>query len=397
MKPIKYRYTLKAKTKELEARTEAELVLAEISGAFAYTTDNDQKTYKKFQFSLETHIIPRHFGTIKEKRGVKNYVYNKKIVDENNKYNKSFRTKIKDFEANIETTNIHFKNLEPTANEVKTYLTSLYGRDQRKPTETNTILNFVNNHISHLESIIGKGRKDEIKNTTINSFRNLPPILKRYNEYTNKSLSFENLDEKTYREIWDVVNDIRTGNKTIPSYTLKPKAPLAQNTIKAYQTYFIKICKLAVKKGIEVKLDLADTNLINEASTGLNEKTLAYLYESDLIKVLNYKPTSTNLKLAKDYIIIASQTGMRLQSMLEANGREIELHNENGYNFYYIHTFQEKTKTQCLTPLFKHALKTIRENNNKFPNFNTIKLANLNKNIRKILTARFKLSNPLIP
>lgn len=386
MKPIKYRYTLKAKYKDLEARTEAELVLAEISGAFTHTTDNSQITYKKFQFSLETNIVPKYFGIIKEKRGVKNYVYDKTIVNENNKYNKSFRSKIKDFETNIENANTHFKNLEPTPKEVKAYLTGIYGRDKRQPKETTTILNFVNNHIIQLESIIGKGRKDEIKNSTINSYRNIPPLIKRYNEYTNKSLSFENLNESIYWEFWDVINEIRTGNKSIPSYTLKPKPPLSQNTVKTYQTYFVKICKLAVKKGIEVNLDLTDTNLVNEASNGNTEKTLAYLNENDIKKVLEYKPTSKNLILAKDYIIIASQTGMRLQSMLEANGREIELHNENGYNFYYIHTYQEKTKTECLTPIFKHALKIIKENSNKFPNFNTITLQNLNKNIRKILT-----------
>ena len=45
---------------------------------------------------------------------------------------------------------------------------------------------------------------------------------------------------------------------------------------------------------------------------------------------------------------------------------------ENDYDFYYIHTFQEKTKTQCFTPLFKIAFQIIKENNNHFPNFNEL-------------------------
>lgn len=385
MKPIKYRYILKSKNKDLEARTKAELVLAEISGAFLNTTDNGLIKYKKFQFSLETHVAPKYFGVIKEKRGFKNYVYDKTTVEENNKYNKTFRTKINDFETIIENANIHFRNLDPTSEDVKEYLTLAYGRDKRKPKETHTILNYVTNHISYLENIIGKGRKNEVQNTTINSYRNLEPIIRRYNEYTKESLSFENLNEYTYRDIWDVVNDIRTGVKKIDSYTLKPKKPLAQSTVRLYQIYFLKICKIAVKNGIEIGLDLHDTNLINDISNTPSEKTSAHLKENDLKKVIEYIPTSKNLKLAKDYIILASQTGMRYQSMKEANGREIELHNENDYNFFYIHTHQKKTKSQCVTPLFKLALDTINENNGMFPNFTTLTLMNLNLNIKKLL------------
>jgi len=385
MKAIKFRYILKAKTKVLEDRISPELALVEISGAFGYKTDNTKKIYNKFQYSLEASIIPKHFGTIKEKRGIQNYVYNKEVVEANSKYNKPFRNAVKDFETNIENVRINFKDKQPTAKEVKDYLMLISKRSERKTIEFHTIINFLQNQIKHLESIIGQGRKDEVKNTTINSFRNLIPILNRYTEATKTELLFENLDEKTYRDIWNVVNNIRTGKVKIESYTQKPKAPLAQNTIKAYQTYFIKLCKLAQKNSIDIKLDLTDTNLINEATQEHNDKTQAFLKETDIEKVINYIPTNTSLKLARNYIIIASQTGMRLQSMLEANNRKIELIKENDYDFYYIHTFQEKTKTQCFTPLFKIAFQIIKDNNNHFPNFNELKLSNLNNNIRKVL------------
>jgi len=386
MKAVKVRYLLKAKTKVLEDRNTPELVHAEISGAFTRKIDT-KIYYDKFQFSLETSILPKYFGVIKEKRGVKNFVYDKDTVAKNYKNNKQFRDKLKKFETDIEIAIAHFYDEEPTAKEFKDYLMSVSNRNARRTKETFTVIKFLKNHIHHLESIIGSGRRDEVKDSTIDAFRNIIPWLNRYEEATNNVLTFENLNEKTYREIWDVANNIRQGKIKIASYDYNPKPAFAPNTIRVYQTYLLLLCKQAKKDGIEIKLDYSDKNLINEALKGHTEKTKAYISENDLQKVINYVPLTPNLKLAKEYIILASLTGMRLQSMLEANNREIELCNdkENGYDFYYLHTIQEKTGTECYTPLFGDALTIIQNNGNRFPNFNTIMLANLNKNIRKVL------------
>lgn len=64
MKALTYRYKLKAKSKSLDVRTSPELVLAEISGAFANKVDGIVK-YKKFQYSLEVSVLPKHFGIVR--------------------------------------------------------------------------------------------------------------------------------------------------------------------------------------------------------------------------------------------------------------------------------------------------------------------------------------------
>jgi hypothetical protein len=384
MKALTYRYKLKAKSKHLDKRINPELVLAEISGAFSNNVDGIVK-YRKFQYSLEVSVLPKYFGVIREKRGVNNFVYDPATVKASEKYNKLFRNKIADFESDIDTAATHFKNQEPTAEEVKNYLLSISGREKRKPVETFAVVNFLNSHINHLESLIGSGRKDEVKDTSINSYRNLIPIINRYQEATKVKLTFDKLTEELYREIWEVVNSIRIGKIKIESYQQNPKKGFATNTLKAYQTYFIKLCKTAQKQGINIPLDLTDTNLINVTEKNKSEKTEAFLKENDLLKIIQYLPTTEYLKLAKKYIIIASQTGMRLQSMTEAKGRKIQICNENKDSFYYIHTIQEKTKTECYTPLFSTALKIIQENDSTFPDFSKIALANLNINIRKVL------------
>ncbi|PZX94927.1 hypothetical protein DOS84_05095 [Flavobacterium aquariorum] len=384
MKALTYRYKLKARSKHLDKRISPELVLAEISGAFANNVDGIVK-YKKFQYSLEVSVLPKYFGILREKRGVNNFVYDPATVKANEKYNKLLRNKIADFESDIETAATHFKNQEPTADEVKNYLLFISGREKRKPVETFAVINFLNNHITHLENLIGSNRKDEVKDTTINSYRNLVPIIKRYQEAKNIKLTFEKLNEELYREIWEVVNDIRTGKVKIESYKQNAKKSFATNTLKAYQTYFIQLCKIVKKQGISIPLDLTDTNLINATEKNKSDKTEAFLKEDDLLKIIDYVPTTEYLELAKKYILIASQTGMRLQSMQEAKDRNIQICNENENTFYFIHTVQAKTNTECYTPLFSTALKIIQKNGNAFPDFSNIALANLNINIRKVL------------
>jgi hypothetical protein len=384
MKAITHRYILKSKSKTLENRTKPELVMAEVSGAFK--SKNDEKSsYKKFQFSLEVSVLPQHFGVIREKRGKMGYVYDPNTVKKSERFNKLLRNKIADFEFNIEDAAMYFRNQNPTAEQVKNYLFSITGREKRKPQESFEILSFLTSHITHLENLVGSGRKDEVKENTINSFRNLVPLVKRYQQAKSK-LVFENLNEELYRDFWDVSNKIKTGELEIDGYKSKSKEKFAPNTIKAYQNYFILLCKAARKQLINIPLDLSDTNLINSAEKNKTAKTDAFLKEEDILKVMKSKPVSKNMILAKEYIIIASQTGMRLQSMQEAKGRSIGLCTSSKNVFYYLHTIQEKTSTECYTPMFSTALEIIKKNNYKFPDFTGITLANLNINIRSVLS-----------
>ena len=386
MKQPTVRYLLKSKQNNIELRNSPEMVYAEVSGGFITQIDSDVVKYNKFRISLEVKVIPKYFGIIKEKKGTKNYVFDKITVANSEKFNKAFRNRLSEFENLLEIAYFHFQKTEPTAQEFKEYLIVLDGRKERKPKKIFTVLNYYLNHIKELESRIGSGRKDEIKKTSISTYKNVIPSIKRYNEYLGKELTFEDINESKYREIWRVLNGIRTGEIKIPSYKLKSKSKLANGTIKTYQTCLIASWKAAVKDGVIINLDLNDPNLINKSTTEASKKTSAYLSESDIFKVINYKPITEYNKIAKEYIIIACLTGMRLQSMREASNRKIESYFEDGINFYYIHTFQQKTNSECLTPLFHEALSLINSNSNKFPDFKDIKLQNLNDNIRRVLS-----------
>lgn len=385
-KPV-IRFFLKSQNKIISERENPEPLYAEVSAGFGKIIDGKQFN-DKFQISLSVKVKPQHFGEIKEKRGVKNYVYSAEIMAKNHLVTSQPRKKIDEFIEAVNTVERKHHNKYPTKDEFKESLLAELPWNVEKKPETNTVLKFLNDTIKYQVSIIGSGQNDEIKEKTINSYRNLIPIIERYQQATKKTLTFENLDESTYRNIWVVSDQIVKGELKIETYTKKPNTRgLAPNTKKAYQTYLILLCKKAYKKKIKIKLDLLDRDLINAVDYSENKKTQAYLSETQLLKVLDYIPTSPNLKLAKEYIIIACLTGMRKQSMEEANGRKIEAYNEGTYNFNYILTRQEKTKTECLTPIFPMVEKIITDNDKKFPDFTIerISLANLNINIRKIL------------
>lgn len=276
MKNPKIRFFLKSNQKDIELRNSPEPLYASVSAGFGKIIDGKQFN-EKFFVSLETKVKPQHFGTIKEKRGVKNFVYSSEIMGKNHLVTVNPRKKIDDFIEAVNTVKKKYENQYPTISEFKNSLLDELGRNEEKKTNTITVLKFLNETINHLVSIIGSGQKDEVKNTTINSYRNIIPIIERYQLATKKILTFENLDETTYREIWIISDKIVKGEIKLESYTRKPnKKGLAPNTKKAYQTYLILLCKRAYKKKIKIKLDLLDKDLINNVDSEENEKNTGF-------------------------------------------------------------------------------------------------------------------------
>jgi len=382
MKNITIRYYLVNKIKDLEKRVEPEAVWAEISGAFRNSL-NGVTVYKKFKFSLDTKIKPIYFGSIQEKRGLKNFKYDNTVINNNKNQNKLLRAKMSNLEDCKDITIQHFNriNINPTIIEFQSLLKQLV-RGNTTQKEDYTFHYFLEKHITYLEGLKGGVNNDEVKDRTIDAYRNLRPHLNNWAN-TNGDLKFSHLDEKKYHEFWEFI--------------IQKKAK-AKSTIHKYQTYFIKICKVAKKEGIIFDLDLNDKNLIvNITKEKPSEKTKANLSETDLQKIIDLKivarktcrseKTQANLELAKDFIIISSFTGMRWQSMIECGGRKMEQHKTKEFNFWHIYTVQEKTDTDCLTPIFRPAFEIIKANNNKFPDFSSkrITLLNMNNNIRKVL------------
>jgi hypothetical protein len=392
MKNIKTRLILKGRNKHATLRTAKELVLAEVSAGFK-AMQNATAVYSKFQISLECQIKPQHFGLDDS-----NYKFDKDVFEKYSKQNAAVKTRIRTLEAAIDAVDNHFTLIEhqPSAQEFKKELFVRLGREKRK-TETKkiipSVLSFLRVKIETDEKNINSNRKDEIKDNSIKTYRTLEGYIEKYQQYTGSVLQFADFDKEqvTWWNFWDVQDDILRGKITLPKIEGKRKQTHLEygftfNSVKKYQSALCKVLKLARKQDIDFALDVTDTNLIVKSTP--SHKDL-YINQAHLQKIIDCKPTTPELQEAKDYVILASLTGMRYQSMAEAHISQIEYYDEDGYDFNYIHSKQGKTNTECMIPLLKPVLEITQRHGNQFPKFS--ENATINKSV-KILFEIFDIS-----
>lgn len=370
MKSVDIRYHLKTKSPMPPAsqRTKKEPVYAEFSGGFFYIVDG-KKIYKKFKYSLQCKILPQHFGLFDDKGTVK---FDIEIFKKFSKLNMLVKTKMNLLEAASNKCEVHFTTMQhtPTAEEFQRELLTRLGKKDREEAKTYTILPYLKKKIEYFKSIKGSGRKDELEDETIKVYGTLAGYIENYENVKNYKLTFENFNEAKYWDFWTVADEIVLG-KIIPPerdghrrQSIKPTG-LMMSSVRKYQKTFMRVLKMAnTKDKIKVTLDYSDANLILEDKPSAKD---IFINDENLKTVTEYIASDYELQLAKDYIIIASLTGMRFQSMDEANIAEISVCNEMGYNFKYIHSIQEKTKTQCFIPLFEPVREIIERRGGKFP------------------------------
>lgn len=364
---MKTRYFLKQNNKPIEERLKKELVYAECSDKFGTNIDGVKK-YEKFQISLDAYVTPQHFGILKSKRGSSNFYYDPTTIEKNKIHTSDLKQAIIDFDQHINTTKQFFRNSRPTKEEFKKRLELVSNIKGKSVAETLSVGSFIRKRIEFFKSIIGTGHPEAIKENSIANFQSLLAVIENYAE-VKKTVTFENLKE-LYTDIWDIQDEIVRGKiilKTKKGYK-KPvnQYGIATSTISLYQNCLRQICETAINEGISVSLSVTNKKLIHK--TQKSSKQYA-INNEDLLKIYQHTPSSERLQKAKDYIMFSSLVGMRLQSVLQLVGNPIETYDRKGIKFDYVYTIQEKTGTECHTPLFKIAKEIIIRNGNKLPNF----------------------------
>lgn len=152
----------------------------------------------------------------------------------------------------------------------------------------------------------------------------------------------------------------------------------ARNILSNLKTFV----KHAQKKNLMLGVNLNDDTL--NYSVNHNAKSNLY-YSNELLEhIYDYDPLNVKTQIAKDYILIASLSGMRYQSVCELNEYSIkELKNEEGESFYAMANIARKTRNELLSPIFK-PVKEIYLRNECFPTFPD--LVSLNKYIKELFT-----------
>jgi hypothetical protein len=365
-KPV-INYVLEAKSKKASERRKPELITARVSGGWCEYL-NEKKTYQTFKVSLKCTIKPLNFG-----KQENNYKYDEVIFTNFSKSNAGVKNAMRQLESKIDKvySNFLLHDKEASKDEFRDELFIQLNKTKRAVKQNMTIGSYLGNKISYFESLIGSGQKKELSDGRIKTFRTLLFYINKYNFHYNTTLTFEALNEKVYREFWNFQDDVLRGNIALPKFEGKRGQQIkvngfSVNGIIKYQKALVLICKQAKSDNIAIALDITDPNLILEERPTSKD---IFIDEANLKKIIAYKAIEQNIQNAKDYVLLASMTGMRYESMIDATNEKIEYHKDNNHEFSFIHSDQGKTQTECVIPLLPTAMEILKANGNSFPKF----------------------------
>lgn len=380
MKNIKKRYYLEPKATKVEDRIKPELIMAEINYGYATITPKGQKRHKPTRFSLQVSIKPSSFG-----KPETNFKFDEEIFKKATKNNATIKNRMLNFEtalSEIESAHV-LARTTPTPQQLKESLTEKLRPDVIKAPKDN-VLSYLYRKIEKEKSDSGKSKKTSKGLNTIKTYVTVSHLIENYELATNTKLMFEALDNDKYWHIWDVLDDILKGkievnNPNQPKKQRKQPDGYLVTSIRKYQKALLTTLRQANKDGFKMPLDLNDKELILEDVEASKD---FYVEVDELKKVISTDVTfDPVLQSAKEYLIVACLTGLRFESMEELHDLNIEHYSDDKYDFKYIHSKYNKTKTEVFIPLLKPIL-SILELRNKLPQ--VADNASTNKNLKKL-------------
>lgn len=377
MKNIKIRYYLEPKSNNVDERTKPELIMAEIGYGYFRINNKREKRYTPVRLSLQENILPVKFG-----KKETNFKFDEAVFKKASNNNSTVKTKMGRFEIALDEIAIQYilKNEVPTPKELSSKLT-IKLRTEFVAIPKLGILDYMYDKIAKEIENSGKSMKKSKRLNTIKPYTTVSHLIENYQIATNEKLTFEEFNEKKYWHFWDVLDDILKDKIKVVNPNQKRKQRKQDYgylvvTIRKYQKVLLTTLKEAVKDGFKIPLDVHDSNLILEDVEAVKD----FYVETELLKQIIKADVvyDAKLQMAKDYFIVASLTGMRYESMEEAQTKEIQTCGDYGYSFKYIHSVHNKTKTEVYVPLFKPVLDIIEQGG--FPKVPTN--SEINKNLK---------------
>ncbi len=382
MKNIKIRYYLEPKTKNVDERIKPELIMVEISYGYAVINSQGKKRHTPVRYSLQENILPVKFG-----KKETNFKFDEAIFKKSSSNNSTVKTKMLLFEGALnEISNEYISKREiPPPKELTAKLVNKL-RTELVVEPILSILEYLYAKIEKEKVNSGKSMKKSKRLNTIKTYETVSHLIENYQIATNEKLLFEEFNETKYWGLWNVLDDILKDKINIVNPNQKRKQRKQDYgylviSIRKHQKTLLATLKEATREGFKVLLDVHDTNLVLEDVGATKD----FYVDTALIKQIIDADVAFDEKLqtAKDYFIIASLTGMRYESMEEAQKTEIQTCNDGKYNFDFIHSIHNKTSTQVYIPFLK-PVREIIDRNGMFPK------VPLNSEINEYLKLLFK-------
>jgi hypothetical protein len=360
MKNIKIRYYLEPKSKNVDERTSPELIMVEIGYGYFRINNKGQKRYTPVRLSLQENILPIKFG-----KKETNFKYDEAVFKKASVNNSTVKTKMLQFENLLnEIANQYVTKKEvPTPKELSNELTVKL-RTEFVSIPQLGVLDFMYDKIAKEKENSGKSMKKSKRLNSIKPYTTVSHLIENYQIATNEILTFEEFNQKKYWHFWDVLDDILKDEIKVfnPNQSRKQRKQdygYLVVTIRKYQKVLLSTLKEAIKEGFVIPLDVYDSNLVLEDV----EAVKGFYVETGLLKKIIDADVIYDIKLqiAKDYFIVASLTGMRYESMYEAQAKEIQTYEDSRFSIKYIHSIHNKTKTEVYVPLFRPVLDIIEK------------------------------------
>ncbi|GAA3608903.1 hypothetical protein Q4Q39_17465 [Flavivirga amylovorans] len=216
-------------------------------------------------------------------------------------------------------------------------------------------------------------------------------MFENYQIATKKEVFFSDFNNKQFQwKFFGVVDSIYRGEIEVdnPNQTKKQrKDPTGYNvkSINKYIKLLHRVLRLGKRDGYNMTLDLEDSNLMLENPPAEKE---IYINESELEKIINTEVHEPELLNAKQYLILASLMGLRIEDMTTLCTLKPKLYSNNGKSFKGVKVYVNKTKTEVIIPLLKPVQDVLNKNMGKFPVFKE----SVNKHL-KILCALLKIDS----
>lgn len=368
METPRIRYYLENQKRLLtEDRNKKEPIMVEINYKYVRFDKKGKKRYVPFRISLKGSILPERFGLVSS-----NFKFDNDVFKKATRNNASIRTKISRLEIAIDklVDRYELKEVVPSPEKFKNDLLIELGRNKKIEEQEKGILDYLYEKINKGEKDSTLNKRNSLSLNTIKTYKTVSHLIENYQIATKEILTFENFDKDKYWNFWDILNDIlndeiKISNPNQPRKQIKQDYGYLVSTVRKYQSTLIRTMKDALEDNIVMTLNVFDKNLILEKSEASKD---IYVTENELLKIIEFNVgDDEEMKMAKEYFIIGSLTGMRYESMRDTKNSKVETYAEEGYNFEYIHSKQNKTSTEVFIPLLALVKDILAKTNNEFP------------------------------
>lgn len=341
---------------------------------YAEIDSSDRKRYKPVKIATKCRIKPEDFGKYIQKEHRLVFAFDEKIFNQysrNNRLIKTRLTKIKNT-ANEVANHFFIQEINPSQKEFKHALEIKLGRKQKEIVKEKTVLEFLYTKIENDREARRLKRKDALSENHIKTYVSLSRMFENYQIAKKTQIKFSDFNSKSfYWNFFKVVDSIYRGEIEVdnPNQSKKQRKDPTGYGVKSINKYIKllhRILALGKKSGENMTLDLSDGSLSLENPPAEKE---IYLTEQEIQTAIDNTIEDGELKNAREYLIMASLMGLRIEDMENLHTLSPELFKGKRRTFYGVRTTIGKTKSEAIIPLLKPVRDILNENNNVFPVF----------------------------